>query len=51
MPITFALDGPARTLLVFRADIEKVFYSTFALLIYDHLLTLSEEVRTFVYRA
>jgi len=47
MPFTFAYDVPPQTLFVVNADIEMVFYSTFALLIYDHLLTLSEEVCTF----
>ena len=46
---TFAYDVRPQTLLVIRVDIETVFLSTFALLIYDHLLTLSEEVCTFVY--
>jgi len=50
MPLTFAHNVMPQTLLVVGAGIEKVFYSTFALLVYDHLLTLSEEVCTFVYR-
>ncbi len=46
MPSTFAFDVRPQTLIVVRADIETAFYSTIALLIYDHLLTLSEEVCT-----
>lgn len=49
MPSTFAFDVRPQTLLVVRADMERAFYSTIALLIYDHLLTFSEEVSTFVY--
>lgn len=49
MPSTFAYDVRPQTLLVVRVGIETAFLSTFALLIYDHLLTLSEEVCTFVY--
>lgn len=47
MPLTFAYNVPPQTLFVIRANIETVFYSTFAVLIYDHLLTIPEEVRTF----
>ena len=49
MVSTFAYDVPPQTQLVVRVDIETAFLSTFTLLIYDHLLTLSEEVCTFVY--
>jgi len=49
MPSTLAYAAPPHTLPVVSAGIETTFYSTFALLIYDHLLTLSEEVCTFVY--
>jgi hypothetical protein len=49
MPSTFAYDAPPQTLLAVRVDIETAFYSAFALLIYDQLLTMSEEVCTFVY--
>lgn len=48
MPSTFAYDVPPPTPPVVRANLETAFYSIFALLIYDHLLTLSEEVCTFV---
>jgi len=49
MPITFAYDVPPQALLVVRVGIDMAFYSIFVLLIYDHLLTLSDEVCTFVY--
>lgn len=47
MPFTSAYDVPPQTLFVVCTDIETLFFSTFALLIYDHLLTLSEEVYIF----
>ena len=50
MPFAFVYEPPPTPFAVQAgADIEKVFYSAFTLLIYDHLLTLSEEVCTFIY--